>query len=77
MDNFDSELDARDLACPLPIVRAKNAMAKLDAGHILKILSTDPGSSRNFEAFCGQTGNELLASSEAGGQYSIFIRISD
>ena len=75
MENFDSELDACGLNCPLPIVRAKKAMSGLNAGHILKILSTDPGSARNFEAYCSQTGNELLSSTENNGQHSIFIKI--
>jgi len=76
MYNFDSELDASGLNCPLPVVRAKNAMSALTAGQILKIISTDPGSARNFEAFCAQTGNELLSSTETNGQHSIFIKIN-
>ena len=76
MENFDSELDATGLNCPLPIVRAKKAMANLDSGHILKILSTDPGSAKNFGAYCTQTGNELLSAIEINGQHAIFIKVA-
>jgi TusA-related sulfurtransferase len=54
------ELDARGLLCPLPILRAKKALATLASGEILKVISTDPGSMRDFKAFAKQTGNELL-----------------
>ncbi len=71
---YDTELDARGLSCPLPILRAKKALATLDAGKVLKITATDPGSLKDFQAFARQTGNELLASSEAGGEYVFIIR---
>jgi TusA-related sulfurtransferase len=58
---FDTELDARGLSCPLPILRAKKALAELASGQVLKIVCTDPGSIRDFKAFARQTGNELLA----------------
>jgi tRNA 2-thiouridine synthesizing protein A len=56
----DREIDTRGLNCPLPILRAKKALADLASGQVLKIVSTDPGSMRDFRAFCKQTGNELL-----------------
>jgi len=59
--NFDKDLDARGLNCPLPILRAKKALAELASGQVLKIVATDPGSVRDFQAFAKQTGNELLA----------------
>ena len=72
--NFDNELDARGLNCPLPILRAKKSLAELIAGKVLKITATDPGAVKDFQAFARQTGNELLASSEASGEYVFFIR---
>lgn len=72
--NFDNELDARGLNCPLPILRAKKSLAELIAGKVLKITATDPGAVKDFQAFAKQTGNELLASSEASGEYVFFIR---
>jgi tRNA 2-thiouridine synthesizing protein A len=58
---FDKELDTKGLNCPLPILRAKKALADLTSGQVLKIVATDPGSVRDFQAFAKQTGNELLA----------------
>ncbi|MDP2828568.1 MAG: sulfurtransferase TusA family protein [Sulfuricellaceae bacterium] len=72
--NADKELDARGLNCPLPILRAKKALAEIGGGQVLKILSTDPGSVKDFQAFAKQTGNELLSSSEAGGEYTFFMK---
>jgi len=74
MTNFDQELDARGLNCPLPILRAKKSIQALAAGQVLRIVATDPGSVKDFEAFCKQTGNELLDSSEQGGEYQFHIR---
>ncbi|MDR3393420.1 MAG: sulfurtransferase TusA family protein [Parasulfuritortus sp.] len=72
--NFDKDLDARGLNCPLPILRAKKTLNELTTGQVLKILATDPGSVKDFAAFAKQTGNELLTSSEAGGEYTFFIK---
>jgi tRNA 2-thiouridine synthesizing protein A len=74
--DFDDELDAKGLNCPLPILRAKKAVNKLDSGQILKIIATDPGSVKDFEAFCNQTGNELLESSENGSEFTFYIKKS-
>ena len=68
MSNFDQELDARGLNCPLPILRAKKTLNAMSGGQILKIMATDPGSVKDFEAFAKQTGNELLHSSELDGE---------
>lgn len=61
---FDKDLDARGLNCPLPILRAKKALNEMSSGQILRIMTTDPGSVRDFNAFAQQTGNELISSSE-------------
>ena len=74
MPEFDSELDARNLNCPLPILRAKKAITGLDSGQVLKVVATDPGSVKDFEAFCRQTGDELLESGEAEGEFVFHIR---
>lgn len=60
----DKEIDTRGLSCPLPILRAKKALAELVSGQVLKVVATDPGSTRDFQAFAKQTGNELLAQEE-------------
>ena len=72
--NFDKELDARGLNCPLPILRAKKALADITAGQILKIIATDPGAIKDFQAFSKQTGNELLSSSETSGEFVFFMK---
>ena len=56
----DRELDVKGLNCPLPILRTKKALAEMQSGQVLKVVSTDPGSIRDFQAFARQTGNELL-----------------
>lgn len=71
--DFHDELDAKGLNCPLPILRAKKAVNKLDSGQVLKIVATDPGSVKDFEAFCNQTGNKLLGSAEEAGTFVFHI----
>jgi len=61
---FTKELDARGLNCPLPILRCKKGLAELSGGDVLKVLATDPGSVKDFQAFCKQTGHELLSQEE-------------
>jgi len=72
--NFDKELDARGLNCPLPILRAKKALTDMASGQILKILATDPGSVKDFQAFAKQTGNELMSQSEGDKEYTFFLK---
>ena len=72
--NFDKELDARGLNCPLPILRAKKALAEVTSGQVLKSLSTVPGSVKDFAACAKQTGNELLSTAEAGGEFTFFMK---
>ena len=74
MSNFDQELDARGLNCPLPILRAKKTLNAMTGGQILKIMATDPGSVKDFEAFAKQTGNELLDSSEVDGEFHFTLK---
>jgi tRNA 2-thiouridine synthesizing protein A len=69
---FDKELDARGLNCPLPILRTKKALADMASGQVLRILATDPGSVKDFQAFARQTGNDLL-SSESGDKEFTFL----
>jgi tRNA 2-thiouridine synthesizing protein A len=72
--NFDKELDARGLNCPLPILRAKKALNEMTSGQVLKILATDPGSVKDFQAFSKQTGNELLSHAEAQKEFTFFMK---
>lgn len=74
MSDFDQELDARGLNCPLPILRAKKAINGLESGQVLRILATDPGSVKDFEAFAKQTGNELMESIENGGEFTFLMK---
>jgi len=71
---FDKELAARGLNCPLPILRAKKSLTDMQSGQVLKIVATDPGSMKDFEAFAKQTGNELLSSSEANKEYTFYLK---
>jgi TusA-related sulfurtransferase len=68
------ELDTRGLNCPLPILKAKKALAEMHSGQILKVVATDPGSVRDFQAFARQTGNELVEQSSAASEYVHFLR---
>lgn len=74
MAEFDTELDASGLNCPLPILRAKKTLNGMDAGQVLHIIATDPGSVKDFDAFAKQTGNELMESKEDGGKFHFLIK---
>ena len=69
-------LDARGLNCPLPILRTKKALTAMSPGETLAILSTDPGSVKDMQAFCKQTGHELVATNSNQGEFEFFIRKS-
>ena len=71
---FNQELDARGLNCPLPILRTKKALTTLTCGQVLKVRSTDPGSVKDMQAFAKQTGNALLSSAEVGGEFVFFLQ---
>ena len=66
---IDKELDTRGLNCPLPILKAKKALADMLSGQLLKVVSTDAGSTRDFQAFAKQTGNDLVGQEPAGGDF--------
>jgi tRNA 2-thiouridine synthesizing protein A len=70
----DKELDARGLNCPLPILRTKKMLNELTGGQTLRIVATDPGAVKDFQAFAKQTGNELLESGETNGEYTFLIK---
>ena len=72
--NFDKDLDARGLNCPIPILRAKKALNDMTGGQVLRILSTDPGSVKDFAAFAKQTGNELLSSAENNKEFEFYLK---
>ncbi|WP_224100423.1 sulfurtransferase TusA family protein [Paraburkholderia caribensis] len=67
------EVDARGLDCPLPILRAKKALADMESGQILKVLATDPGSQRDFAAFSKQTGNEIVEVTTTSDKVFVFL----
>lgn len=74
MDESIHEVDARGLQCPLPLLKAKKGLNGLSAGALLRVLSTDPGSVRDFRVFCEQSGNILLESDDSDGTYAFLIR---
>lgn len=71
---FDKEIDARNLNCPLPILRCKKGLSEIEATKTLKVLATDPGSVKDFQAFCKQTGHELLQQDEVDGLFTFYIK---
>jgi tRNA 2-thiouridine synthesizing protein A len=72
--NFDKELDARGLNCPLPILRTKKSLTDMLSGQVLKVLATDPGSTKDFQAFAKQTGHELLSTAQNKAEFTFFLR---
>ena len=70
---INKELDVKGLNCPLPILRAKKALANMESGQVLKVVATDPGSVKDFAAFCKQTGNPLLSSIETPTEFTFVI----
>ncbi len=72
--DFDKELDARGLACPMPIVKTKKTLAGMAAGQVLKIVATDAGSVSDMQAFAEATGHQLLASQTQGPEYVFFLK---
>ncbi|MCV2355422.1 sulfurtransferase TusA family protein [Paucibacter sp. B2R-40] len=67
--HIQKELDTRGLNCPLPILKAKKALAEMESGQLLKVIATDPGSTRDFQAFARQTGNELVEQSTQADEF--------
>lgn len=70
----NKEIDTRGLNCPLPILKAKRALAEMTSGAVLKVVATDPGSMRDFQAFARQTGNELLEQQNVGDEFIHLLR---
>lgn len=71
---IDQVLDTKGLNCPLPILKARKAIEKMQAGQVLQVFATDPGAVADFEAFCRQTGHELVDSSTEDGIYTFLIK---
>jgi|TARA_B110000014_G_C20119656_1_gene592770 tRNA 2-thiouridine synthesizing protein A len=74
MAEYDQELDACGLNCPLPILRAKKSLSTMENGQILHVIATDPGAVKDFEAFSKQTGNNLMDSKEESGKFYFLIQ---
>jgi len=72
--DYDREIDTRGLNCPLPILRTKKALNELTSGQVLRVVATDPGAMRDFQAFSRQTGHALLQAAEASGEYVFMLR---
>ena len=72
--SFDIELDTCGLNCPLPILKAKKSLMVMQPGQVLKIMATDPGALRDFEAFAKQTGNDLLLQETEGDKFSFWLK---
>ena len=72
--NFDKELDARGLSCPLPIVKTKKSLVDMTSGQVLKVVSTDAGSVKDMQAFANQTGNPLLETTQEAGAYVFYMK---
>jgi tRNA 2-thiouridine synthesizing protein A len=70
----DQNLDASGLACPLPLLKAKQALNGMESGQILNVICTDSGSVRDFQVFCQQSGNQLLQSGEENGTYIYYLK---
>lgn len=71
---FDKEVDATGLNCPLPILRCKKGLSDMNAEQILKVISTDPGSVKDFNAFCVQTGHQLMQLDEDDTTFTFYIK---
>lgn len=71
---FDRELDVQGLKCPLPILRTKKSLSEMTTGQVLRVLATDPGAAKDFQAFARQTGNQLLSSTETDQVFEFFFR---
>ena len=71
---FDRELDVKGLSCPLPILRTKKTLAEMSSGQVLRVLATDPGAVKDFQAFAKQTGNHLLANAEAEQVFEFYFK---
>lgn len=69
-----TKLDTRGLNCPLPILKTKKAISSLESGDILEVTSTDPGSVKDLDSFCSQTGHSMISNQETCGEFIFLIR---
>jgi tRNA 2-thiouridine synthesizing protein A len=76
MQNYDHQLDTRGLSCPMPILKMKRALKQVDTGNVIQMFSSDPGSLKDMEAFCNQTGHNLLSGEQKGDDYVFVVRKS-
>lgn len=74
MPEFNTELDTRGLNCPLPILKMRKAMNAAKRGHVVRMISSDPGSLKDMESFCRQTGFDLLSSEQSDGEFIYMVR---
>jgi TusA-related sulfurtransferase len=74
MQQVNKEIDTRGLKCPLPILKAKKALSDMESGQILKVVATDPGSVRDFQAFARQTGNDLIEQARSDADFIHYLR---
>lgn len=74
MYEFDETLDCSGLSCPMPILKTKKAVDKMESGKVLKMIATDPGSLADIQAWTSKTGNELLGHEEDGGTFTFYIK---
>ena len=72
--HIHKEIDTRGLNCPLPILKAKKALSDMQSGQLLKVVATDPGSTRDFQAFAKQTGNDLVEQKTVGADFIHVLR---
>lgn len=72
--NFDKELNARGLSCPLPIVKTKKSLADMTSGQVLRVVATDCGAVKDMQAFADQTGNTLMSTAEENGEYIFMMK---
>lgn len=71
--NFNQELDCKGMNCPMPVIKTKKAIDALESGEVLKLLTTDPGSSKDMEGWAKQTGNTILSAEENSGEFVFYI----
>lgn len=72
--DYQRDIDTRGTNCPLPILKAKKALADMNSGEVLKVVATDPASMRDFQAFARQTGNELVGQKEENAEFIHYLR---
>lgn len=74
LEKVDMELDCRGMACPIPILKTKKAIDSMDSGQVLKMISTDPGSVNDVNAWSRRTGHPLLESEQVDSEYTFYLQ---